>query len=294
MEKFLSEEQKKRYFWDFLTIFAGSTIVAFGTQYIFDPAGLVTGGVSGLAIAIKFLTGTYTPYEVPLWLSNLVLNIPIFLFALKTDGIRSIIRTGIGWLIMTVELYLFPVVHTQPQNLLLVAVYGGIAYGLGTGLLLSARATTGGTDMLGNSLHKYFRQYSMGRIIQILDGAVVVLGAVVFNLEHTLYAIISVYIMGKVTDYVLGRGKSAKIALIISNCNEQIASDILVEMDRGVTGLKGKGMYSGEDRTILVCICSNKDIVLMKEIVRKYDPKAFFVVGSVNEAMGEGFVESWV
>ena len=294
MEKFLSEEQKKRYFWDFLTIFAGSTIVAFGTQYIFDPAGLVTGGVSGLAIAIKFLTGTYTPYEVPLWLSNLVLNIPIFLFALKTDGIRSIFRTGIGWLIMTVELYLFPVVHTQPQNLLLVAVYGGIAYGLGTGLLLSARATTGGTDMLGNSLHKYFRQYSMGRIIQILDGAVVVLGAVVFNLEHTLYAIISVYIMGKVTDYVLGRGKSAKIALIISNCNEQIAGDILVEMDRGVTGLKGKGMYSGEDRTILVCICSNKDIVLMKEIVRKYDPKAFFVVGSVNEAMGEGFVESWV
>lgn len=294
MEKFLSEEQKKRYFWDFLTIFVGSTIVAFGTQYIFDPAGLVTGGVSGLAIAIKFLTGTYTPYEVPLWLSNLVLNIPIFLFALKTDGIRSIFRTGIGWLIMTVELYLFPVVHTQPQNLLLVAVYGGIAYGLGTGLLLSARATTGGTDMLGNSLHKYFRQYSMGRIIQILDGAVVVLGAVVFNLEHTLYAIISVYIMGKVTDYVLGRGKSAKIALIISNCNEQIAGDILVEMDRGVTGLKGKGMYSGEDRTILVCICSNKDIVLMKEIVRKYDPKAFFVVGSVNEAMGEGFVESWV
>ena len=278
---------------DLFVIFLGSTITAFATQYIFDPSGLVTGGVSGLAIIIKYLTGRFSPFEIPLWLSNFVLNVPIFLFAIKTDGFRSIIRTGIGWLIMTVELYFFPQYNLIPDNLLLVSIYGGVLFGLGIGILLNARATTGGTDMLGNSLHKYMRQYNIGTIIAVLDGAVVVLGAVVFNVEHTLYAIISVYIMGKVCDYIVSRGKQTKCAYIISDANETIAREIMDDLDRGVTCLPGTGMYSGKERKMLFCICSKKDIVDIKDIVKKNDPRAFFIISDVNEAMGEGFVERW-
>ncbi len=279
---------------DLFLIFVATTILTVGIKYFFDPAGLVTGGVSGLAIIIKFFTGTFGPVEIPLWVSNIVINVPIFLFAFKTEGFRSVLRTTISWLIMSVELAVLPELDLIPtDNLLLVAIYGGICFGLGTGILLTVRATSGGTDMLAKSLHYYFPRLSMGQLIEILDGCVVILGAYTFNIEHTLYAIICVFIMGKLTDWVINNGKSAKMVMIISDCNEKIAEDILTDMDRGVTGLKGKGMYSNEDKMVLMCICSKGDIVQMKDIVKQYDKKAFFVVSDVGEAMGEGFVENW-
>lgn len=278
---------------DALVIFLGSTLMAFAVKYIFDPAGLVTGGVSGLTIIIKDLSGRFFGYEIPLWVSNVVLNVPIFLFAIKTDGLKSVLRTGLSWVIMSAELAIFPEWSFVPDNLLLVALYGGLCFGAATGILLSARATSGGTDMLGNSLHKYFRQYSMGRIIQVLDGIIVVLGAVVFDIEHTLFAIISVYVMGRVTDKVLDRGKRAKMAFIISEKNQEIAHEIMTELDRGVTALHGKGMYQGEEREVLFCICSKRDIVDIKDIVRDYDKNAFFIIGSASEVLGEGFIENW-
>ncbi len=293
MERTAMRDRMRLHAKDLLLILVGSTITTCATKYFFDPAGLVTGGVSGLAIIIKFLTGQYTRMVIPLWLSNLLVNIPIFLFAWKTDGFKSIIRTGISWLIITLELAVFPEYDLASGNLLLVSIYGGICFGAGTGLLLMARATSGGTDMLGNSLHRYFRQYGVGRIIQILDGIVVILGAVVFNIEHTLYALISVYIMGKITDWILARGRTAKCAMIISDCSEEIAKDILYDLSRGVTSVSGTGMYSGAHKNVLICICSNKDIVEIKDIVRNYDPRAFFIVNDVTEAMGEGFVEKW-
>lgn len=277
---------------DVLLILIGSTVTSIATKYFFDPAGLVTGGVSGLAIIIKYLTGEYSSLQIPLWVSNLLVNIPIFLFAWKTEGFRSIMRTGLSWLIITAELAIFPEYDLISGNLLLVSVYGGICFGIGTGLLLMARATSGGTDMLGNTLHRYLRQYSVGRLIQLLDGIVVILGAVVFNVEHTLYALISVFIMGKITDWILTQGRTAKCAMIISDCSDEIARSILDDLSRGVTSVSGTGMYSGSSRKILICICSNKDIVEIKDIVKQYDPKAFFVIHDVTEAMGEGFVEN--
>ncbi|MBR2122882.1 MAG: YitT family protein [Lachnospiraceae bacterium] len=278
---------------DIIFIIIGSSITAFATKYIFDQAGLVTGGVSGLSIIAKFLTGRYTGHALPLWAGSIIFNVPIFIFGMITDGKRSVLRSAISWLIITVELYLFPEYRFSADNLLLVAIYGGICYGAGTGILLMARTTSGGTDMLANSLHKYIRQVSIGRILQFLDGAVVLAGAAVFNLEHTLYAVISVFLMGKVADFILSYGRSARMALIISARNDEIAKTIMKEVDRGVTCLDGRGMYSGEPRTVLVCICTRRDIVDIKDIVRACDPNAFFVVGDVAEALGEGFLQDW-
>ncbi len=293
MSQYLSKKRMKKYLWELLIIFLGSTMVSFAVKYIFDPAGLITGGVSGLAIIIRFLTQNYGPVTIPLWLSNLMLNVPVFIFAWKVDGFKRIVRTGVGFLIMTAELAVFPDYPLIPDNLLLTSVYGGILFGVGTGLLLLAKATTGGTDMLGNSLQHFFRHIPVGTLIEILDGSVVVLGAFVFNIEHTLYAIISVYVMGKLIDKVVDRGKKAKIALIISRESSAIAGDIMMNLDRGVTSLDGKGVYSGHGRTVLVCVCTKKDIPEMKDIVKEHDKKAFFIVGNVSEAMGEGFVEHW-
>ena len=296
------EEQKKLkmtkkrfmvYFRDFWIIILGTTIVSFAVKYIFDPAGMVTGGVSGLAIVIKHLTGKYMGHEIPLWVSNLVLNVPIFLFAWKTEGWKRIMRTGLAFAVMTAELYIFPDYVFFYDNPLLTAVYGGICFGAGTGLMLLAKATTGGTDMLGNSLAKYLRHVPVGRLIEYLDGTVVVIGAFVFGLEETLYAVISVFIMGRVIDYIVDHGKKAKMAIIISNKPDEIKDQILQQLDRGVTSLTGTGEYTGTKRKVLFCVCTQRDVPMIKDIVKEYDKKAFFIVGSVSEAMGEGFVEKW-
>ena len=287
---------KKRfmvYFRDFWIIIFGTTIVSFAVKYIFDPAGMVTGGVSGLAIVIKHISKNLLGFEVPLWVSNLVLNVPIFLFAWKTEGWKRIMRTGLAFTVMTAELYLFPDHIFFYDNPLLTAVYGGICFGAGTGLMLLAKATTGGTDMLGNSLAKYLRHVPVGRLIEYLDGTVVLIGAFVFGLEETLYAIISVFIMGRVIDYIVDHGKKAKMAIIISNQPDAIKDQILQQLDRGVTSLTGTGEYTGAKRKVLFCVCTQRDVPMIKDIVKEYDKKAFFIVGSVSEAMGEGFVEKW-
>ena len=297
---------------DALIILLGSTIVALALKYVYDPAGLVTGGVSGLSIIAKEI-GARCGIVIPLWISNVVFNIPIFLFAIKTEGVRGILRTGLCWVIMSVELAILPEPFFPADNLLLVTIYGGILFGAGTGILLSVRATSGGTDMLANSMIHYaagkgikpgasgrradvtrrFRQISYGTLIAILDGIIVAAGILVFDPEHTLFAIISIYVMGKVTDLILNRGKDARMVLIISDHDEAIAQAVMKELDRGVTALHATGMYKGTERTVLLCICSRRDIVDLKEIVKEYDPDAFFVIGRVNEVMGEGFIENW-
>ena len=271
----------------------GATLTALATKYVYDPAGLVTGGVTGLSIIAKSVGFRYYGLDIPLWMGSLIFNIPIFLYAIKQCGIKHVIRTGFVWAVLTAELYFLPDMSFIPDNLLLVAIYGSILMGVGSGMLLSARATSGGSDMLGEAMHRTIRSVSVGRLIQIIDGIIVALGLVTFGIERTLYAIISVYIMGRVVDLYLHKGKSAKMATIISEKNDEIAQEIMTSLDRGVTGLYGSGMYTGNDKRVLLCICSNKDLVEIKDIVKKHDPKAFFVVGNVDEAMGEGFLEEW-
>ncbi|MCR5452911.1 MAG: YitT family protein [Lachnospiraceae bacterium] len=297
---------------DVLTIFIGSMIMTIALKYILDPAGLVTGGVSGLAIVIKTL-GARAGINIPLWVSNVVFNVPIFLFALKTEGFRGILRTGLCWVLMSVELAVMPNWVIPTEDLLLVSIYGGILFGASTGILLSVRATSGGTDMLANSIIHYaagkqvargeggafdsftkrFKQISYGRLIAILDGIIVVIGALVFDIERTLFAIISIFIMGKVTDLIVNRGKDARMVLIVSEKSNEIAEAVMRDMDRGVTSLHATGMYKNVDRDVLMCICSRRDIVDIKDIVSEFDKGAFFVIGNVNEVMGEGFIENW-
>ena len=283
----------KRFIGDAFLMMIGATLSAVATKYVYDPAGLVTGGVTGLSIIARSVGLKYFATDFPLWLGSLVFNIPIFIYAITQSGIKRVLRTGFVWLFMTAELFFLPEISFIPDDLLLVSIYGGILMGIGCGLLLSAHATSGGSDMLGEALHHQIRSVSVGRLIQIIDGIIVAIGLLNFGIEHTLYAVISVFIMGKVIDLVLNKGKSAKMATIISDCSEEIAAEIMESLNRGVTGLYGSGMYTGNDKKVLLCICSKKDLVYIKDIVKKHDPKAFFVVGDVNEALGEGFMEEW-
>ena len=276
---------------DYLFIFMGTGIMALAIQCIFEPIGLVTGG-SGIAIIIRKMTAGIVEGGVPLWLTNLALNVPVFIAALIIKGRKFLGRTVIGTVFLSFWLYVIPQVDLTQGDYMLSAVFGGVITGIGIGFVLLAKATTGGTDMVSALIQKYVRHYSVVQILQVIDGMVVLAGLYVFGLKPALYAIVAIFITSKVSDALMEGMKYSKAAFIITDCYKEIADAIMTQLDRGLTGLDATGMYSGDKKTVLYCVVSKKEIVELKDIVAKIDPKAFVIVTDAREVFGEGFLEN--
>ena len=277
---------------DYLFIFMGTGIMALAIQCIFEPIGLVTGGFSGIAIIIRKMTAGIVEGGVPLWLTNLALNVPVFIAALIIKGRKFLGRPVIGTVLLSFWLYVIPQVDLTQGDYMLSAVFGGVITGIGIGFVLLAKATTGGTDMVSALIQKYVRHYSVVQILQVIDGMVVLAGLYVFGLKPALYAIVAIFITSKVSDALMEGMKYSKAAFIITDCYKEIADAIMTQLDRGLTGLDATGMYSGNKKTVLYCVVSKKEIVELKDIVAKIDPKAFVIVTDAREVFGEGFLEN--
>ena len=277
---------------DYLFIFMGTGIMALAIQCIFEPIGLVTGGFSGIAIIIRKMTAGIVEGGVPLWLTNLALNVPVFIAALIIKGRKFLGRTVIGTVFLSFWLYVIPQVDLTQGDYMLSAVFGGVITGIGIGFVLLAKATTGGTDMVSALIQKYVRHYSVVQILQVIDGMVVLAGLYVFGLKPALYAIVAIFITSKVSNALMEGMKYSKAAFIITDCYKEIANAIMTQLDRGLTGLDATGMYSGDKKTVLYCVVSKKEIVELKDIVAKIDPKAFVIVTDAREVFGEGFLEN--
>ncbi len=270
---------------NWFTMLLGTAIMAAAIKMVFDPANLVTGGVSGVGIIVKELT------EIPLWLTNSVLNVPLFAAAFFVKGWKFIRRTLAATVGLSFFLFVLPDLNLWMDDIFLTALFGGVISGVGTGLVFMARSTTGGTDLLAAVLQHYLRHFSVAQIMQVLDAAVVLAGAWIFGLQYALYAVIAVFVVAKVTDGILEGMKFSKLAYIISEKPEEIAAAVMKEMERGVTGLNGKGMYSGSPKNVLICVVSKKEIVQVKDIVSKIDNHSFVIVTDAREVLGEGFIE---
>ena len=276
---------------DFLFIVLGTGIMALAIQCIFEPIGLVTGGFTGIAIIIRKVTAGLVEGGIPLWLTNIVLNIPVFLFALKIKGKRFIGRTVIGTVLLYFWLYIIPQVDLTQGDYMLSAIFGGVITGIGIGFVLLAKATTGGTDMVSVLIQHKVRHYSVVQILQVIDGAVVLAGLYVFGLKPALYAVVAIFITSKVSDALMEGMKYSKAAFIITDRYQEVADAIMTKLDRGLTGLDATGMYSGDKKTVLYCVVSKKEIVDLKDIVAEIDTKAFVIVTDAREVLGEGFLE---
>lgn len=274
-----------------LLIVVGTGLMAFGIKCIFDPIGLVTGGFTGIAIIIKGLTGQIREGGIPLWFTNLALNVPVFLVALRIKGKRFIGRTAVATVLLSVWLYVIPEVDLISGDFALAAVFGGVMSGVGIGMIFLARATTGGTDMVAALIQHRLKHYSIAQIMQILDGIIVLLGLYLFGLKPGLYAIVAIFITAKISDALMEGFKFSKAAFIITDKSDQVAETIMARLNRGVTGLAAKGMYSGEEKCMLYCVVSKKQIVEVKELVLQIDRNAFVIVTDAREVLGEGFQE---
>lgn len=279
---------KRPYYAELILMFLGTAMVALGIQWLYDPAGLVTGGVTGAAIIVKSLSGG----KIPLWFTNILFNIPVFLIAWRVKGKRFIGRTLMGTVMLSLWLYIIPSVDMAKGDYILAAVFGGVISGAGMGLVLLARATTGGTDMMAVLVQSRLRHYSVVQILQVIDGIVVLAGLYVFGVQAGLYAIVAIFVTSKMSDALLEGMKYTKTAFIITSRSQEVAKTIMERLDRGVTGLFAKGMYSGEEKCVLYCVVEPKQIVELKDIVAEFDPDAFVIVSDAREVFGEGFIET--
>lgn len=272
-------------FRDYILILIGASIMGFAIKNIYDPIGLVTGGASGVAIILK------KQFGVPLWLTNTAINIPLFAAAAKLKGWSFIKRTLLATVTLSVSLYVIPEMPFLMDDLFLTALFGGLITGAGAGIVFACQATTGGTDMLAAIIRRWLPHYTLAQILQVLDAAIVLIGAGIFGVTYALYALIAIYAVSKVSDGIIEGMKYSKLAYIISDKSEEIAAAILKELERGVTALDARGMYSGNRKDVLFCVVSRKEIAQLKELVVGHDAQAFVIVSDAREVLGEGFIE---
>lgn len=276
---------------NYLLIIIGTALMAFAIASVLEPASLVTGGFSGIAIIVKQYTGHLIPGGVPLSVTNLVLNIPVFLIAIRLKGLRYLIHTLFATVMLSFWLSVLPVVPLAGDDLLLASLYGGILMGAGIGLVFVTGATTGGTDLIAALVQHFLRHYSISNILWVIDTAVVLVGVYLYGIQITLYAIIAIYLTSKISDGIIDGLKFSKAAFIITEKPEALAALVMEELGRGVTGISATGMYSGDSKNMLLCVVSKKEIVRLKELAKSCDPNAFVIVTDVREVLGEGFIE---
>ena len=276
---------------EYLMIIAGTGLMALAINSVFDASGMVTGGFSGIAIIIKAGSQGIIDGGIPLWVTNMGLNIPLFLIGWKINGFSFVKKALIGEIALSTWLAIEPVWNLAGNDLLLAALYGGVIQGVGIGLVFLGGGTTGGTDMMAAIIQKYLQQYSIAQIMQVIDAGVVLVGMYVFGIQRALYAIIAVYLVTKVSDSLIEGLKFSKQTFIITEKPDEVAKVIMEDLDRGATGICGKGMYSGQEKTIIFCVVNKKEIVKLKELVDDIDPNAFVIVSDAREVHGEGFIE---
>ncbi|NJD02563.1 MAG: YitT family protein [Ruminiclostridium sp.] len=286
----------KDYFW----IILGSMITAAAINFFLVPYKIAPGGVTGIATVIYYLSGE----RFPVGITMLVLNVPLFLLGIRFIGGKFILKTLFSTIFLSVAIDVSEPVTTYFVNfyltkaegmsgapdLLLYSIFGGFFMGLGLGLVFRSGATTGGTDLAAKIVHHFIPQLTMGQMLLIIDSSVILFAAISFkSFLLALYAILSLYISTKVIDAILEGVNFAKAVYIISDRSEEIAQRILTDLDRGVTALRGVGMYTGNEKSVLYCVLHRGQLQQLKELVVKADPDAFVILTDVREVLGEGF-----
>ena len=267
-----------------ILILVGLIFCALGFNLFLIPNNIAAGGFTGIAQLINSVTG------FPVGTVALALNVPLFLVSMKSlglrFGVRSLIAT-IGFSLLLDNLHVPVITH----DLWLSTVYGGLVSGLGFGLILRGSATTGGTDMLASLIHRLIPSIRVSVGMFIIDGLVILASAFVYDTAAAMYALICILISNVVIDFVLEGPNSSHSFFIISDKSDEIASRIMQELDRGVTGLEGMGMYSHQHKRVLLCVVSRMETVTLRRIVFSVDPRAFVISAKAHDTYGEGFKE---
>lgn len=267
---------------EYIYVLIGSAIVALSFNLFLLPNSIASGGVSG----ISTITASLFHWE-PAFV-QWAFNIPLFIAGVIFLGKNFGIKTLVGTLFLPFVVFLSKDMEPWTTQPLLAAIYGGIGIGLGIGIVFKGRASTGGTDLAAQIITKYTGM-SLGKSVALIDGVIVISAAAVFSIEQGLYALLALFITSKTIDIVQVGFGSSKMALIITEKQEDVREGILNKIDRGVTKLTAHGGYTDFERPILMCVVDQAQFMKLKGLVQSIDPTAFVIVMDASEVHGRGF-----
>ena len=263
----------------------GAVIYALAFDWFVAPNQIAMGGVTGLAQIVNALVPV-----LPVGVLSILVNVPLFLAGWRLLGGRLLVSSLYAMAVSSLAIDVIAWMHTfPPMDPILATLYGGAGMGVGLGLVFSQGATTGGTDIIGKLLKLKFPWLPIGKLVMIPDMVVVILAAVVFGtVNAALYGLIQMYLLSKVMDMILYGWDTSRVAYIITDRWEETVQGLL-DMNRGVTLLQGKGASTGAEKQVLLVAFRQREIVPIKRMLREIDPKAFFIVCDAHEILGEGF-----
>ena len=280
----------KRFWWSELPAFViGTGLMALAVNMVYSPMGMVPGGFSGLAILLSHMLYEYAGISLAVWSIKLLLNIPVFIWGFFEKGHSFIIKSFIANLVFSAMLYVIPEQSVSEGDFVMAAIVGGVLTGAGLGLVFAKGYSTGGTDLLGSLIRPYYPYISVANVLFVIDSLIIVAGAFYFGIDKAIYATAAVFVSSKVMDAILSGMNQSKQILVISKKWQNIAEEIMKSLDRGVTQIKAKGVYSGQERPVLLCVIGKRQTGQLLQAVRKHDTSAFVIITEAREVLGEGF-----
>ena len=279
-------KNSKLKFADIFVLLIGCLLMSISINMFFDPHDIAPGGLTGVSILVSTLTG------IPIWLINISVDIPLFLFAYRILSKKDSLKTVLGIIFLTTSLKItenFSNIHIT-DDVLLSAISGAIIMGISLGLIFRINGSTGGTDLIGLLANKFMPNLSVPMLMGCADAGVVIFSGIVSrNIEIALYSAISLYIIVKVSDIMVEGINTSSSFTIISDKYEEIGQSITDELERGATILKGEGFYTNKEKNVLLVVVSKKEVVTLKKLVKSIDENAFIIITDIFEALGEGF-----
>ena len=272
----------------FTAMAVGCCLYALGVDCFLVHNEIVGGGASGLATLVYLLTDG----KVGIGIMTVAINIPIILLGLKQLGWKFMLRclVTIGVLALFNELFID--LPNLTDNRILASVYGGILQGIGIGLFVKFKVSSGGTELLGREIRHWFKFFSIPVWTAILDAVIILSGAIALrDIENVLYALILIFVSAKTSDILIMGINRSKLCYIITDRGEEISQFLLSHSPRGITMLEGKGMYTGQDHQVLLTCVKPQQIDQLKSAVKQIDERAFVIVGDANEVIGKGFTD---
>lgn len=263
----------------FLTF--GAIITGCALETFLVPNKIIDGGVIGISMIISHISNWN------LGLLVLVLNAPFIVLAYKKLGKNFVFQTAYANVILALSLNFFQN-YKVTEDLLLATVFGGIALGIGVGLILKNEGSLDGTEILSLLVSKKFG-FSVGEFIMGINVFIYMLAGLVFGWESAMYSIMTYFIVSKVIDIVMEGFNSSKSVRIISDEASIIGQELIEKLDISVTYLQGIGGYTGQDKDLIYCVISRLELPKMLDIIKEIDPKAFVSVVDVHEVYGGRF-----
>ncbi|HEU19635.1 MAG TPA: YitT family protein [Deltaproteobacteria bacterium] len=257
----------------------GSVICAVGVNGILIPREFVSGGVTGLALVIYYLTPL-----IPVSALYFILNVPLFILGWKYVGRRFLAYSFIGMIVYSAAIE-WVHIPMPVQDKLLAALLAGILIGFGSGIILRSAGSAGGTDILSVILIKKY-SIRLGSTILAFNGAILLLTAALFSLENALYTLMYLYVSSHIVNVVVTGLSQRKAVMIISQSWRDISKAIMEDMNRGVTVIPARGGYTGTPGDVLYTVITFRELAVLKKIISRIDPTAFVVVTETLEVMG--------